>query len=468
MNPLRLLVIDDEAGLRHTLQLLLADEGFSILTANDGEEGLRVALAEKPDLILCDIRMPRLDGLGFVKRYVEGGGEGLVIMMSAYGTMETAVEAMRLGAYDYISKPFNADEVILTVRKAEERESLRREVRRLRAVVGEAAGFEQVIGRSSVFREVLELAARVAPFPTSVLITGESGTGKEAIARAMHAASPRADKPFVAVNCGAIPENLLESELFGHQKGAFTGADRTREGLFALADGGTLFLDEIGELPFPLQVKLLRVLQERTVRSVGGDEERQVDVRVIAATSRDLVEEVSNGRFREDLYYRINVVHLHLPPLRTRPEDIAVLAEHFLGRHAERLGIDAKPLSRVLNVVLAHYAWPGNVRELENVLERALILSGGEVEEEHLPVHVRTANAPFQVATEDDDLSVKRRLPALEKQLIARSAREDGRKSDPRGGAPGSLHPRVELQSAGVQPGLALPAPTLGGRPEPG
>jgi two-component system, NtrC family, response regulator AtoC len=426
MSALRVLVIDDEPGLRHTLQLILGDEGMTVLTASDGEEGLRVAGAEKPDLILCDIRMPRLDGLGFVERYRASGGEALVVMMSAYGTMETAVQAMRLGAYDYISKPFNADEVVLVVRKAEERESLRREVRRLRRAVGEVQGFEQVIGRSSVFREVLDLAARVAPYPTSVLITGESGTGKEAIARAVHRASPRGNGPFVAVNCGAIPENLLESELFGHEKGAFTGADRAREGLFPEADGGTLFLDELGELPFPLQVKLLRALQERTVRPVGGDEERVVDVRVIAATSRDLVEEVSEGRFREDLFYRINVIHVHIPPLRTRPEDIAVLAEHFLARHAQRLGIEPRPLTRELLTLLARYAWPGNVRELENVLERALILSGGEIEDVHFPPHVRSAKALFEVPMDDDDLSVKRRLPALERELIARALQQTG------------------------------------------
>jgi two-component system, NtrC family, response regulator AtoC len=426
MSSLNVLVIDDEAGLRHTLQLILGDEGYRIRTASDGEEGLRIAFAEAPELILCDIRMPRLDGLGFVQRYRDAGGEALVIMMSAYGTMETAVEAMRLGAYDYISKPFNADEVILAVRKAEERESLRREVRRLRTVVGEAEGFEQVIGRSSAFRDVLQLAARVAPYPTSVLVTGESGTGKEAISRSLHRASPRAAKAFVAVNCGAIPENLLESELFGHEKGAFTGADRAREGLFTEADGGTIFLDEIGELPFALQVKLLRVLQERIVRPIGGGAERAVDVRVIAATSRDLVEEVTAGRFREDLFYRINVIHIHVPPLRTRPEDIAILAEHFVARHSERLGIEAEPLPRTLYAALARYTWPGNVRELENVIERALILSGGAMDESHLPPHVRSSQPQFAVPVDGDDLSVKRRLPALERELIARALEKTG------------------------------------------
>jgi len=357
----RVLVIDDEAGLRHTLLLILRDEGYTVAVAEDGEAGLRLALAETPDLVLCDVRMPRLGGLEFLERYQEAGGTALVVMMSAYGTLDAAVEAMRRGAYDYISKPFNADEVILTLRKAEEREQLRREVARLRREVGEVQGFEGVVGESGAMREVMDLAARVAPFPSTVLLTGESGSGKEAVARAVHRASPRNGRAFVAVNCGAIPENLLESELFGHERGAFTGADRAREGLFEEADGGTLFLDEIGELSLPLQVKLLRVLQERTIRRVGGTGERAVDVRVLAATARDLVDEVREGRFREDLFYRINVVQIHVPPLRTRPEDVPPLAEHFLRRH------------------------------------------------------------PFQVPDDDGDLSVKRRLPALEKSLIVRA-----------------------------------------------
>jgi two-component system, NtrC family, response regulator AtoC len=430
MSKSRVLVVDDEAGLRHTLGLILQDEGCDVLTAADGEEGLRLANAEDPELILCDIRMPKLDGLGFVDRYREAGGEGLIIMMSAYGTLETAIEAMRRGAYDYISKPFNADEVILALRKAQERESLRREVRRLRANIGNARGFESVIGQSPAFREVLEVAFRVAAYPTTVLLTGESGSGKEAVARAIHRTSPRAEHAFVAINCGAIPENLLESELFGHEKGAFTGAERAREGLFTEADGGTLFLDEIGELPHSLQVKLLRALQERTIRPVGGSREHVVDVRVIAATARDLADDVATNRFREDLYYRVNVVHLNLPPLRTRREDIPLLAQHFLERHSERLAIPAGELDREVMALLVRYTWPGNVRELENVLERALVLSGGRIEVEHLPPHVRSSTSPFRLPSVGDDLSVKRRLPALERELIARALeRTDGNRT---------------------------------------
>ena len=421
MSDRRVLVIDDEAGLRHTLLLILRDEGYQVAVAEDGEAGLRVALADPPDLVLCDVRMPRLGGLDFLEKYQEAGGTALVIMMSAYATLETAVEAMRRGAYDYISKPFNADEVILTLRKAEEREQLRREVTRLRRALGEPEGFEGVVGVSDAMREVTELAARVAPFPSTVLLTGESGSGKEAVARAVHRASPRRERAFVAVNCGAIPENLLESELFGHEKGAFTGADRAREGLFEQADGGTLFLDELGELSLPLQVKLLRVLQERKIRRVGGSGERAVDVRVLAATARDLVDEVREGRFREDLFYRINVVQIHIPPLRSRPEDIPLLAEHFLRLHSARLGVETPGLPRELVPVLAGYGWPGNVRELENVIERALVLSGGPIGADHLPPHVRTGRHPFELPDADGDLSVKRRLPALEKTLIARA-----------------------------------------------
>jgi DNA-binding NtrC family response regulator len=422
----RVLVIDDEPGLRHTLSLLLAEEGYVVQCAADGQAGLRAALAEPPDLVLCDLRMPRAGGLEFLTGFQEAGGEALVVMMSAYGTAEIAIEAMRRGAYDYISKPFNADEVVLTLRKAVEREDLRREVERLRREVGEAPGFHGVVAISSAMREVLDLAARVAPFPSTVLLTGESGSGKEAVARAVHRSSQRASSAFVAVNCGAIPENLLESELFGHEKGAFTGADRARPGLFEEADGGTLFLDEIGELSLPLQVKLLRVLQERSIRRVGGTGERAVDVRVLAATARDLEEEVHAGRFREDLYYRINVVHIHVPALRARPDDIAPLAEHFVRRQAERLGVAGAALRPELLPVLARYAWPGNVRELENVMERALVLSGGAIGVEHLPDRVREGRGRPDLADEQGDLSVKRRLPALERTLIARALESTG------------------------------------------
>jgi two-component system response regulator HydG len=373
----RVLVIDDEAGLRHTLLLILRDEGYRVTVADDGESGLRTALAEQPDLILCDIRMPRMGGLDFLQRYQDGGGTGLVIMMSAYGALETAVEAMRRGAYDYISKPFNADEVQLTQRKAEEREQLRREVARLKREVGEVEGFEGVVGTSAAMREVMELAMRVAPFPSTVLLTGESGSGKEAVARAVHQASPRRDRGFVAVNCGAIPENLLESELFGHEKGAFTGAIGRRIGRFERASGGTLFLDEIGDMSLALQSKILRALQEREIERVGGSSAVAIDVRIVAATNRDLDEEIRRGGFRSDLFYRLNVITLHLPPLRERPDDVPLLATYFLERFSATRGRQVRLTPETLEAMQG-YDWPGNVRELENALERAAVMTPGE------------------------------------------------------------------------------------------
>jgi Nif-specific regulatory protein len=385
MSSLRVLVIDDEPGLRHTLQLILGDEGFEVLTANDGEEGLRVTLAEKPEIVLCDIRMPRLDGLGFVERHREAGGTALVIMMSAYGTLETAVEAMRRGAYDYISKPFNADEIILAVRKAEEREALQREVKRLRARVRGADGFQDVIGGSSAFREVLDLAARVAPFPTTVLVTGESGTGKELVARALHYNGERKDRPFVALFCGSLPDELLESELFGHKKGSFTGATADKPGLFEAADGGTVFLDEVGDLSPKLQTALLRVLQTGEVKRVGETRTRTVDVRVVAATNKPLREEIREGRFREDLFYRLNTIELELPPLRRRPADVVLLAHLFLDRFATGRRAHVRSFSEAALAALKRYPWPGNVRELENAVERAVVLArADEITEEDL------------------------------------------------------------------------------------
>jgi two-component system, NtrC family, response regulator AtoC len=421
MSGTSVLVIDDEPGLRQTLEILLGEEGYAVRTASDGEEGLKLALRDPPDLILCDVRMPRMGGLDFLQAYGEAGGGALVIMMSAYGTLDSAVEALRKGAYDFVSKPFNADEVVLTLRKAEEREQLRQEVQKLRRQVGDV-GFKGIVGRSGAMREVLDLAATVAPYPSSVLITGESGTGKEALARGVHESSPRAREPFIPVNCGALPEALIEAELFGHEKGAFTGAERARPGLFVEARGGTLFLDEIGELPPSVQVKLLRALQERRVRPLGSATERDVDVRVIAATARDLDEEVAAGRFREDLFFRINVVRLHLPPLRARPEDVPLLASHFVAKHGRRLGLASTtdPGGDVLKA-LSGYSWPGNVRELENVMERALILSAGAPGVQHLPDYVVRGEDRSRGRDDDADLSVKRRLPSLEKELIARA-----------------------------------------------
>ena len=374
----KVLVIDDEPGLRQSLGLLLTDAGYTVTAEQDGKRGLERAVAESFDLVLCDVRMPEMDGLTFLRNYRRRGGNALVIVMSAYGGEDAAIAAMQEGAYDYLPKPFRPDEVVLTLRKAEERERLRQEVAGLRAQLATGPAERGLVVASAAMRQALALVTRVAEHSTTVLITGESGTGKEVIARAIHRASPRGSKAFVGINCAAIPENLLESELFGHVRGAFTGATSDKVGLFEQANGGTLLLDEIGELPIGLQAKLLRVLQESEIRRVGDQKTRRVDARVLAATARDLEAEVRAGRFREDLFYRINVVVIELPPLRDRREDIAPLARHFVARLAQRFG---RPLSLSEDALawLEQQEWPGNVRELENAIERAAVLSRKEI-----------------------------------------------------------------------------------------
>ena len=414
---MNILVVDDELGLRHTLTLILQAEGHAVRAASDGATGLE-RLGEAPaDLIICDVRMPGLDGLAFLERYKEMGGSALVIMMSAYGDDEAALEAIRRGAYDFIAKPFRADQVLLVVRKAIEREGLRREVAQLHDELVALRAPSGIVGRSPKIEQALALADKVARHPSTVLITGESGTGKELIARHIHDASPRAGRTFVAVNCAAIPEALLESELFGHARGAFTGATAERQGLFEEAHEGTLFLDELGDLPVPLQVKLLRALQEGEVRRVGDNASRTVDVRVVAATARDLEADVADGKFRADLYYRINVVRIHLPALRERTEDIPELVRHFVDRFNRRLGLRVTGVSAAAMRALVEYPWPGNVRELENVVERAMVLTDGtQLGVEQLPTLSAPSTRPD--AASPLDISVKRRTEELERALI--------------------------------------------------
>ena len=416
---MKILVVDDEPGLRQTVSRILGAEGHSVGTAGEGEEALSKLSSEDVDLVLCDLRMPKMDGLEFIERYTSGGGHALVIAMSAYGDSDTAIAAMQKGAYDYVQKPFRAEEVVLAVRKAAEREKLRAKVEELEDQLSTIRGADDIIGHSPSIRAALDMARKVARHPSTVLITGESGTGKELVARLVHKSSPRADKAFVAVNCGAIPETLLESELFGHVKGAFTSADRDKIGLFEEANGGTLFLDEIGELPAALQVKLLRALQEGEVRRVGATTSQRIDARVVAATNRDLSVDVASGRFRGDLYYRVNVVTIRLPPLRERSQDVPELALHFLRLYNARLGLKVESISPPAMRTLIDYAWPGNVRELENVIERALVLSAGStIERDHLSDIISPA-ATAQPAS--DDFSVKRQTEALERTLIRRA-----------------------------------------------
>ena len=374
----RVLVVDDEPGLRQSLGLLLADAGYEVAAEGNGARGLERALAESFDLVLCDVRMPEMDGLAFLRAYKERGGTGLVIMMSAYGGEEAALAAMKEGAYDYVPKPFRPDEVVLTLRKAEERERLGHTIATLRAQLDSTPAARALVAESPPMRQALDLVARVAGHPTTVLITGERGTGKEVIAQAIHRASPRAAGPFVAVNCAAIPDTLLESELFGYVKGAFTGATGDRPGLFEQADGGTLLLDEVGELPLALQAKLLRVLQEHEIRRVGDQKTRRVDVRLLAATAKDLAAEAAAGRFRHDLLDRLNVVAIHLRPLSERRADIAPLAGHFAARLAGRLGRRVV-LSDAALQWLGEQPWPGNVRSLEHAIERAAVLCDKEI-----------------------------------------------------------------------------------------
>jgi DNA-binding NtrC family response regulator len=369
----RILVVDDEFGLRHALSRILGAEGHEVVVAEDGGSALRTINGAPPDLVLCDVRMPGMNGLEFLEQYRAKHASGLVIMMSAYEDDEGVIEAMRRGAYDFIGKPFRADQLVLTIRKAVERERLRQTVEQLQDELSALRAPSGIVGRGAAMQQVLAVAAKVARHPSTVLVTGESGTGKELVARYIHASSPRGTEPLVTVNCGAIPENLLESELFGHAKGAFTGATAEKRGLFEEADGGTLFLDEVGDLSPEAQAKLLRTLETGELQRIGAENTTRIDSRVIAATNRQLDEAVSHGVFREDLYFRLNVFPIELPPLRERLEDLPALVAHLAERVRPR---HAASFTEQALEALAAYSWPGNVRELANLVERLSILSG--------------------------------------------------------------------------------------------
>ncbi|MCO4770346.1 MAG: sigma-54-dependent Fis family transcriptional regulator [Deltaproteobacteria bacterium] len=424
----RVLVVDDEENIRHLLLVTLKKAGFEPTAAPGAREALRLLEDHSFGVIISDVRMPGMDGRELLAATQELADPPYVIMMSAYGGGDMALECVKEGAYDYFNKPFRPDEVVLLLRKVTEREQLRTENKRLRAELDERLGFGEIVGRSEAMSGIFGTVSKIAPYKTTVLLTGESGTGKELLARAIHEHSDRAAGPLVPVNCGAIPENLLESELFGHVKGAFTGASRDKAGLFSEAHKGTIFLDEIAELPVSLQVKLLRVLEDEVVRPVGATESSKVDVRVIAATSRDLDERVRASTFREDLYYRLNVMRIRIPPLRERTEDLTALVEHFVARFNERFGRGVTNLEPdAMEAVLA-YAWPGNVRELENAIERAMILSDGDkLPLDVFPPVVQEASLVAVVSVRDDgDLSVKRRVASLEAELIRRALERTG------------------------------------------
>ncbi len=421
----RLLVIDDEENMRHMLASLLGKAGYLVDTASDGYEGLQMIDRNQYDFILCDIKMPRIDGMEFLKSARDKIADTTVIMMSAYGTIDTAVKAMKLGAYDYISKPFKTDEVYLALKKAEERESLKRENLQLKEriqKIKESYNFGKMVAKSRVMQSIFSLSAKVAKYNTTVLIYGASGTGKELIARGIHFSSDRSKNSFVPVNCGGIPETLLESELFGYKKGAFTGALKDKIGLFEEASGGTIFLDEIGEMPLSLQVKLLRVLQGNEIRPVGDSKPKKIDVRVLAATSKNLEQEIKNGTFREDLFYRLNVLPINLPPLRERNEDIPLLCDHFINQFNKRLNKDISNITPAAMSLLLKHNWPGNVRELENVIERALVLAEDKLlAPENFPSLIGEREGADQIDKIFEGYSLKDAQKDLEKMLITKA-----------------------------------------------
>ncbi len=422
MSTNRILLIDDEENFRHMLSVILKKRGYDVETANNGIDGMKRVDTGAYDTVLCDIRMPEMDGLEFLKEAQKAGCESTIIMMSAYGTLDTAIEAMKLGAYDYISKPFKPDEIILTLKKAEERERLRRENLFLKKEVQKEYSFENIISKNERMSQIFDTIRKVAKYKSTILVAGESGTGKELVAKAIHFNSDRSNQPFIPVNCGAIPENLLESELFGHTKGSFTNAVRTKKGLFEEADGGTMFLDEIGELPLQLQVKLLRVLQDGEIRRIGDSKAIIIDVRIIAATIKDLEKEVRENKFRDDLFYRLNVLPIKIPPLRDRKEDIPLLVDHFIQKYSRELNNPIEGINQEALNCLLNYNWKGNVRELENVIERAIVLTdANQIQMENLPIEIQNPKEELRVSGGNDELSIKKASRYLEMDLIKKA-----------------------------------------------
>jgi two-component system response regulator PilR (NtrC family) len=429
----RVLIVDDERSMRELLTIVLKRDGYDVLVAESGMAAVEILKRERVDVLITDIRMPEMTGVDVLReaKLIDPGI--ITIIMTAFASTDTAVEALRLGAADYVHKsPSAVSDLRVRVRKELERRRLQQENVLLKRALGTSHQFSNIIGRSSAMLAVFDLVETIAPTSSTVLISGESGTGKELVARAIHARSPRSDRPFVAVNCGALPETLLDSELFGHMRGAFTGADTNKKGLIEVAEKGTIFLDEIGEMSPMVQVKLLRVLQERKFRRLGGTEEVEADIRIIAATNRDLAKMVAAGDFREDLFYRINVIPVRLPALRERPEDIPLLAEHFAAKFAAQMKKQIAGISGAAAVCLRNYGWPGNVRELENALERAVALERTPaILSESLPEGVRHAGSPgggaaAPAATEDfpdSGFDLEQHVQHIEREYIAEALR---------------------------------------------
>ena len=421
MPSARVLVVDDEPSMRELLDITLKQEGYDVTLADGGEAAISALEETVFDLVVTDLRMRKVDGLAVLRAVKERAPGTAVLMVTAFASTDTAVEAMKLGAYDYVTKPFKLDEIRLTIANALERKRLHEENQALRRQLHRERGFANFVGRSRKMLDVFETIRKIADTPSNVMITGETGTGKELVAQAIHNESPRRDRPFVSVNCGAIPEGLMESELFGHVKGAFTGAVSDTRGLFAAADAGTLFLDEITEVPQSVQVKLLRAIQERTVRRVGDTRDVRIDVRLIAASNRDIGRAVADGVLREDLFYRLNVIPIHLPPLRERREDIALLIAHFIQKISRETGKDVRGIAPDALAVLERYRWPGNIRELQNAIERAIVLGSGPLlEVDALPAELRRPVGARDITLEipPEGLDLEATLDRLEQQLL--------------------------------------------------
>ncbi len=426
MSSEKVLIVDDEAGMQRLLARILDRQGYETLTVGSAKEAMQLINSDSFDLVLTDIQMPGMNGLELLREIKAFDPSLPIIVVTAYGTVESAVEALRAGAYDYITKPFETDEIKLTVAKAFERERLLAENRYLHEELEQKYRFSGIVGSSQIMADVFEMASSVAVSNASVLVTGESGTGKELIARSVHYNSPRKDKPFIVLNCAVFSEGVIESELFGHEKGAFSGAISTKKGRFELADQGTLFIDEVGEMSPSAQVKLLRVIQEHEFERVGGTRTIKTDVRLVAATNKDLAAEVQAGRFREDLFYRLNVVHLTMPPLRDRREDIEPLVQHFLEKYKAETGKKISEISpKALSDLIAH-EWPGNVRELQNAIERAVVLSRSDIiTPNDLPQEVRGGNE-ICLTLPQTGSNLTDILDDLERQLIIQTLRREG------------------------------------------
>ena len=428
----RILVVDDEESIREFLEIMLKKEGYEVTTAEDGAKAKEVLAKKSFDMIISDLQMPHVTGIELLKHVKEAYPEVVFMLITAFGTTETAVEAMKMGAYDYVTKPFKIDEVRMNVANALRAQNLEVEVRSLKKELVREYSFQNMVGNSQAMHSIFDLIKRVSQAPTNILVTGESGTGKEVIAKAIHYNGPLKDKPFVTVNCGAIPENLMESEMFGHKKGSFTGAITDKAGLFEVANTGTLFLDEVGELPLSIQVKLLRAIQERIIRRVGATDDMKVDVRIIAATNRNLEEMVAKGTFRQDLFYRLNVINIKSPALRERSEDIPLLANHFLKKYNDKLNKHIGAISAEAMDILKKYNYPGNVRELENMIERTVALEAGStILPESLPPMVNTPSGRKMASSQeieigDDGLDLDKVIGQIEKEILVKAIHSAG------------------------------------------